>query len=419
MRGPSRCTCAAIALGLSLPGVASAAGFMIIEQDASATGKACAVTAVADTPSAIFYNPAGLGMQEGLGIQIGDTLIFPWGEHEDPATGELTQSVFDVFYPPTVYASYRFKGRVALGAGFFVPYGLGIEWPKSWQGFEEIVSIDLQNFTVNPTVAWSPLSWLSVGMGFDMVRSIVTIERGLELIDDRGTLEAAGGAWGMGMNAGVLVKLFGGRLSFGLSYRSAVQLRFRGKADFDVPDAFASLLEDQPLRTSLTLPNHVAIGIAGRPHPMLQVSLDITFTTWSTFESFAFTFPEDENRPEDEKLSTSEPRDWSDVFSVRLGLELSPTEGLALRTGLVFDRNPSPRRTMSPSLPDADRLDVSAGIGYVFPFGLGCDLGYMYVHFMERSSMGDAFPGIYRAHAHLIGISLSYRWKPASASSKK
>lgn len=408
-----------IASLLALTTQSHAAGFSIYEQGAAATGKACAVTAVADTPSAIFYNPAGLGFQSGLGLELGDTLIFPWGEHEDPATGDVTEAVDNIFYPPSAYIAYRFRGRVAFGVGFFVPYGLGMEWPEGWSGFQEIEAIELQSYFINPTVAWSPVRWFSVGMGVSFVHSTVTLRKGLNFIDERGTLDAGGDAWGFGANLGVLVRLLDGRLSFGLHYRSAIELAFRGKGDFTVPDAFATLLPDQPLRTNLTLPNHVALGLAVKPHRMVAVSLDLTFTTWSTFKSFSITFPQDMDRPEDEKISSSEPRDWADVFSVRLGLEVTPLKDLKLRAGFVFDRTPSLRRTMSPSLPDADRLDVSLGAGYTFPFGLGFDVAYMYVHIMERSSTQEAFPGIYRGHAHLVGFSLSYRWVMPDKKKKK
>jgi long-chain fatty acid transport protein len=112
-------------------------------------------------------------------------------------------------------------------------------------------------------------------------------------------------------------------------------------------------------------------------------------------------------------LTQFERCDWADTFSVRLGAEVRPpVTGLAVRAGLVYDRTPSPTDTMSPSLPDCDRIDASAGIGYRFAFGLGIDVAYMYVHFLERSSTGDAFPGRYRSAAHLVGLSLGYRWNP-------
>jgi long-chain fatty acid transport protein len=123
-------------------------------------------------------------------------------------------------------------------------------------------------------------------------------------------------------------------------------------------------------------------------------------------------FPGDAERPEDEQLTQFERRDWSDAWSVRFGLEVRPpvAPGLALRAGVVYDTSPSPSDTVSPSLPDADRIDASGGVGYVFPWGLVVDVGYMYVRFLERTTTGDAFPGTYRASAHLLGMSVGYRY---------
>ena len=406
----SLCLLAALP-ALLAPAPARGAGFGISEQNASATGRAGAFTAVADSPSAIYYNPAGLGLQKGLGIEAGITLIFPLGSHEDPATGLVTDSESSVFYPPTVYASYRLPERVAIGLGFFVPFGLGISWPEDWIGFEQIQSIDLQTYFINPTVAWSPFEWLSIGAGVDIVRSVVELKRGINFIDERGSLHAAGSAWGWGGNAGLLIRLLGGRLSFGLSYRSAVKLVFAGSADFTVPPAFALLLEDQPIETSLTLPHTLSMGIAGKPASMVTLSADVTVTTWSTFKEFGLRFPEDVGKPEGEKLSQSEPRNWRNVYAVRLGAEVRPPlKWLVLRAGLAYDRTPSPTNTLSPTLPDADRIEVAAGAGFLIPKGLSLDLAYMYIYFFERSSSGEAFPATYRCSAHLVGLTLGYHY---------
>ena len=409
-RGAVACALAGILVTLAWAPDATAAGFAIQEQGASATGRACAVTAVADTPSAIFYNPAGLALQPGLGIEAGLTLILPLVSHEDPGSGETTEAELNVFYPPSIYASYLLPANVAVGLGFFVPYGLGIEWPDGWAGFETVRLIDLKTFVVNPAVAWSPFPWLAFGGGLSIVRSVVELRKGIAFVDERGALRAGGAAWGFGGSAGLLLRFLKGRLSFGLSYRSAVSLDVKGRADFSVPETFASLLEDQPVRTSLTLPHTLSIGVAGKPARMLTLSLDLLVTTWSTFSKFGLTFPEDEEKPEDEKLSQVEARNWRNVYSVRAGAELRlPTaEWLGLRLGLAYDRTPSPSSTLSPTLPDSDRILVSAGAGFSLPRGFSVDLAYMFVWFFERSSTGEAFPGTYSASAHLIGVSLGY-----------
>ncbi len=405
--------CAALlaaAVMMASTGTASAAGFAINEQGAAATGRACAVTAVADTPSAVFYNPAGLAFQEGLGLELGDTLIFPLASHEDPGTGTVTDAEFNVFYPPSLYLSYLVKEKVALAFGFFVPYGLGVQWPRGWLGFQEVEHIALQVFTFNPSVAWSPAAWLSIGGGVDIAYATVELAKGINFIDEHGEFEAAGKALGIGGNAGLLMKFWGGRFNFGLNYRSSVSLDFAGDGDFTVPDTFGSLLEDQPLKTSLTLPHVLTIGFAGRPIEMLSISLDLTVTGWSSFEEFGIEFPEDIDRDEDEKLTSIEPRNWRNVIAVRLGAEVTPKKWLAVRAGLAYDQSPSPDSTLSPTLPDSSRILVAAGAGFNLPRGFVIDVAYMYVHMLERTASGESFPGTYNASAHLIGVSFGYRW---------
>jgi long-chain fatty acid transport protein len=278
-------------------------------------------------------------------------------------------------------------------------------------GDEEIESIDLQTFFVNLAVAWRPLEWLSIAAGADVVIGTVELRKGLDFVEQRGTLHAAAGALGAGGNAGILVRILEGRLSFGVNYRSAVELDFTGDADFTVPTPFASLMQDQPLESSITLPHRITLGVAWLPLDLLTLSLDVDITTWSSFDRFGFTFPEDADRPEDERLTQFEPRNWSDTYAIRFGVQVRPPDrDFALRLGLVYDRSPSPTDTMSPSLPDADRIDIAVGAGYEIGGGFRLDVAYMYVHMFERSTTGDAFPGTYRSSAHLVGFSLGYSY---------
>jgi long-chain fatty acid transport protein len=387
------------------------AGFAIAEQSASATGMACAVTGLADTPSAIYYNPAGIGMQKGLGAEAGVTFIVPLTSHKNPDTGEVTDAQKNLFYPPSVYINYRFPVGLAFGLGFFVPYGLGVQWPEGWEGSEEVESIELQTYFITPVVAWNILPWLSVGGGVSIVRSTVEFKKGINFVDEPGSLKAGGFAWNMGWDIGLLIRLLDGKVGFGLNYRSSVELGFTGNADFDVPLAFASLFEDQPVNTQVVLPSVLSMGISGKPHHSLTLSADVVATMWSSFEEFGLSFPEDVDKPPEEQLSRSEPRYWHDVWSLRFGVRFEPdfAKWLILRLGLAYDRNPSPSNTISPSLPDSDRIDGALGFGFLLRYGFRIDVSYMYVHFLERSSTPDAFPGTYQSSAHIASLSIGYR----------
>src|SRR5262245_21908948 len=76
-RGPSAPPALVVAFVLLVAPPARAGGFHIDEQDARATGRAGAVTANPANASAIYYNPGGVGMLNGLGIEVGGALISP------------------------------------------------------------------------------------------------------------------------------------------------------------------------------------------------------------------------------------------------------------------------------------------------------------------------------------------------------
>src|SRR3989338_2190461 len=107
-------------------------GFAIFTQGASALGQANAVIAHADDPSAIFFNPALINKLEGTQIELGKTLLFPSPEFKSAATGNSFRTESEVFYPPTVFVTYKFNDTISAGLGIFSPFGLGINWGNSW-----------------------------------------------------------------------------------------------------------------------------------------------------------------------------------------------------------------------------------------------------------------------------------------------
>ena len=66
------------------------AGFMIYNQDAAAVGMGNSFTAIADNPSAVFYNPAGINQLEGTQVRSGFNLIYSDTSFRGSASGERT-----------------------------------------------------------------------------------------------------------------------------------------------------------------------------------------------------------------------------------------------------------------------------------------------------------------------------------------
>jgi long-chain fatty acid transport protein len=383
---------------------ALAAGFGLPEQTARAIGTGGTGTASAEGAAAVFYNPGSIGFEDGFSAEVSGIFIVPRFRYEPPGAGTATSPATDVFALPSVFLEVPVSA-VHLGLGAFANYGLGIRWPAGFDGRFDASASKLQTFTVNPAVAMRVHEHLSIGVGVDLVRGTVELTRQLDFVDSEGTLRLGGGAWGFGANAGVSTHWLSDALVVGLSYRSAVALNFTGRADFTVPKEFQEQLADRDVTTSLVLPHTVSLGGAFRVTPRVRLSLDATYTTWSSLRSIELKFG-------DPALDTSLQRKWFNTVTFRAGAELGlwSTSGkeLSLRLGTGFDPSPSPGSTLSPSLPDATRVIGSTGLGYRLG-NFSAELGYMFVFLLPRSSTPPAFPAYYAGTAHVLGASIGFK----------
>jgi long-chain fatty acid transport protein len=392
----------ALTLALLLPTTALASGFAIPEQSAKSLGMGGTGIAADVGAAAVYYNPGALGWEEGIAAELSGTLIVPSFRYEPLRSidGTPASARTQVFVLPAVFAAFP-VGPVRLAVGAFSNFGLGLEWPASFDGRFEALSSNLQTFTLNATAAWKIHRHISSGAGFDLVRATVELSQRLNMIDAEGTLRLGGGTWGAGANAGVALRFLDDRLTIGVTYRSAVSLGFEGRADFAVPPEFEATLRDQAIRTTIVLPHIIGLGVGFKVTPKLQLSLDGTYTTWSTIDAFRFDF-------EDDALDQELRRDWVNTFNVRLGGQWEVVDKLTLRAGFGFDQSPAPAETLSPSLPDAHRLFGSVGVGYRLG-NFSLDGGYLLAGLLTRQSTEPAFPGRYSGLAHVAGLTASFR----------
>ncbi|MBN1945966.1 MAG: outer membrane protein transport protein [Bradymonadales bacterium] len=392
-----------ILIALTLTSASALAGGPVLyEQGAAAMGQSSAVVARPDDPTAIFYNPAGLAWQEGVGITAGGTFLLPTFSHtfEDNTVDAISKT----YFTPNLFVSYRVHDQVSIGLGAFSLFGLGVEWPRDWVGREVALYSELTTFTINPCVVYRPLDWLAIGAGFDT--SFVSLEirqllnSGWELWD----VHLGGATVGFGGNAGILVKPLDW-LSIGASYRSAMPLSATGRADFDVHPSFQANLPDQEITTDITLPHLIVPALAFRPIEGLSFEVDAEIVLWSSFDELRIKF--------DSGMEQATDFSWRDVVNIRAGVEyVVPDIDLAVRAGYVYDMNAVPDRTLNPLLPDANRHDISGGLGYS-AFGFTLDAAYMVVMLQERTvtvENNEVLPGTYNGIVHLVATHLTYNF---------
>jgi long-chain fatty acid transport protein len=458
----------------------SASGFLIYEHGAAATGRAAAVAATIGDPSAIFYNPAGLGKLNGTNFYNGGTLVFSRTDFNsnDPLVDQ--HSVRHVPLLPSLFLTHKIIPDLSIGVGLFAPFGLVTDWPKTWEGRYIGTESRLQTIYHSAVIAYHPHPLFSIAVGFDYIRAEAKLERNIDFRnvpspslqtgilyrnsypDGYSTLEAKG--FGYDIVAGLQ---FGITEDFhvGVMYRQPIgSIRLVGAADFDsiprrsnvYPNEFANdgtflsnglvlqnLFRNTDARTHIQLPPIIVVGIATTIIPDLILELDLQWTGWSTVDELNIqfaspvggsptirTFPDGSfdlggapsgARSDGSNAGFQQIRfDWEDTYIIRAGLEYKLSvfneKDLALRLGFLYDWSPARNDTLSTTLPDGNRIGLSAGVGYRFNlFGLEntVDLGYLAVLFedVQKENLigfeeGGTANGEYKTIAHLVSLSL-------------
>ncbi|MFZ0483387.1 MAG: outer membrane protein transport protein, partial [Desulfobacterales bacterium] len=133
---------------------------------ARAAGMGAAFAGLADDPSAIMHNPAGLTQVKGTNIYSGVTVLIPSAEYTSPS-GASEETDFNAFFPPHLYISSDFdRENVVLGLGIFSPFGIGGGY-WSEDGLTRYISTEstITTLSDNPTLAWKVTPKLSIGLG--------------------------------------------------------------------------------------------------------------------------------------------------------------------------------------------------------------------------------------------------------------
>lgn len=417
-------TAGLLTLGLGtgfVPAAAHAAGYVNSEQSPAGIGLAGAMTARADDASAIFYNPAGLGFQSGLSIVAGVTLASPqqsatsFAAGSDPG-GSVFKAQGGVFILPTIYAAARVSDQLAIGLGVFVHHGGGADFQnpedtRKFPGRFEALRTNIQSVTFNPTLSIRIVPEVSVGGGLDIEVGSLEIVRALALGSAEGRIALAGSSLSFGGNIGALVRLLDGRLNFGLTFRSALNLRFDSlKVGATAPEGVSLVFPYTQGATNLPTPHTISLGIAGKPARWLTISVDAISSLWSSVQEQRVTLSDGGSVTQ----TTAIPRDWHDAYSGRVGVELDLGPVLTktkfwpkVRVGFGYDQSPVPTTTLDPSVPDSDRFFPSLGVSLGYR-GLGSiELGYTAVLLRSQASENPNLALTYDTTIHVFGAAIN------------
>lgn len=395
---------AALGLG-ALAGVASANGFYVGEHDAEGTGRAGAILATNDGPTSVIYNPGGIALAKGTQVAITTTLIVARGSYYDQMDARTDTDTPPALLP-SISATSRLTDMVGVGIGFHLPFGLSVSWPDNHAQADVIQDQALRTYFITTGVGLNldkQVPGLSIGAGLDLVPATVKLERAIVFGDVRGTAELGGSAFGIGGRAGVQYRPPQlQQLRIGATWRSQVNLDFKGEGDFDIDPAFRSQLPpDGDIATSVRLPQTIAGGIAFNATPELQLEADAIWIDWSKFDELRISLPGG--------VDSVAPQNYEDMVTLRVGAEYAlPKQKAAVRVGYIYDPTPIPNTTVSASLPDADRNVVTAGGSYAIgDYDLHLGLLWVLPSSQETSDVEymPQFKGKYEVTAFVTALS--------------
>jgi long-chain fatty acid transport protein len=445
MRRSAVLCAAALLAAIAIAPSARAQGFSVYEHDACIMARGAAgVAAPCNQASAVFFNPAAIiGGATKWNVQAGVTLIAPTGNFTDSASGGQSTLKKHTFPVPAGYLTYQVSPRLAVGVGGFAPYGLTTDWPTGYPGRYMAYKTTIASIYVQPTVAYAITPGIQIGVGADYVHSSAQVHRRI----DASTLPATGQSFtlaslgvpvgtdmgdalfdvsgsGWGGHIGLLIKATD-RLSLGARYLSRVKINFTGTATFTpvatgivlpagnpfpgVPggtpldallaSAFATggALSKQNATTTITMPDQIVAGLAYKVMSSLSVMADWQHTNWSVFKTLPL------NLTIAPSLSEYENFHATDAF--RVGLDWQATSRVAIRAGALKHNGASPAETVTPILPEGDRVEATLGAGIELMPRLRLDLAYEYVGQQDRHGrMVDPPAGVTPTAANLSAL---------------
>jgi long-chain fatty acid transport protein len=398
---------AAASAWLAAAGPAQGAGFAVVQQGTEAMAQGNAYVAEADNASAIYYNPAGLNQLKRAQFYLG-TFINSFDRDFNGPGGQYSETNHRLYRHLSAFLALPINDRVALGLGFFSPFGLGTVWPPAWVGRYLTTFSELRTFNFNPVVSVKVLDNLSLAAGFDALWASVELRRRFPVATMEGESILRGDTNGVGYNLGLLYEVVPG-VKLGVSYRSEIPVTFRGDVATNLRHLHVPTVGGT---ADLTFPASVTGGIAYSRFKPFTFEFDTTWTGWSSYDQLKV----DLAAPVLGRRTLVSPKNWHDAWAFRFGGNYEIKPGMKLRAGYIYDLTPVPDSTFDPQVPDANRhvFAVGGDMKVLGRFTLGWAYNFILSEDRDKHNRLLGLPpayqanGRYSSNVHSLGLSFSF-----------
>jgi long-chain fatty acid transport protein len=390
---------------------AIAGGFKIGLQGQKQIGMGHVGVGLALDASSVYFNPGALAFTPN-NFTFGVTALIPHTQYLDSSTQIKTNTINQTFTPFELYASYGITKKIVAGIGIYTPFGSGVSYPTGWTGRAVLNKISLQAIYFQPTISYKISNHFSAGIGFVYSTGNVELSKDIPLqtIGDTawGNANLIGNASGMGFNTGLYFTK--NKLSAGLVYHSKVAMSVtKGNATFThIPYTAAAYFPNTTFTTSLPLPSEISIGAAYKLNTKLQLAADINYTFWQSFDSLGFNYATNTLKLTDDKSA----RLYKNAMAIRLGTQYFYNYKTTMRAGVFYDATPTQVGYVSPELPDANKMGLTAGVSYKITNALSIDASLLLENVQARGgkNIESNLTGTFATKAVGFGVGASYNF---------
>jgi long-chain fatty acid transport protein len=381
-----------------------------------------------NNPTALYYNPAGLGFSDGVHLMADASLALRsvvWdhpvaaSDPPDPMGAEGANAgraeLFNVFGAPMLGASARLGG-LTLGAGLFVPFGGRAEWSKN----ERFVGSAAFPLAADGVQRWHSISGelafiygslgvayrlgpLSAGISANLISASVESSRArnpagdtLGHTDQEGRADTdVSGTFGS-IGAGLAFEAMKDRLWLGASYQSQPGLGEMTLAG-SLTITYGGVAQKYDVQLHQALPDIVRVGARYRPAPDLELRLFGDLTRWSVMRTqclaladYPCAVTKSGDDPGSGGIFLNFRRHWRDTVGLRAGVSrwFAPTLELYLGTG--FETAATPDETLDPELPDSETIQGAFGARWEVLHTLFIGASYTHLYYLPRDNSGKS-----------------------------
>ncbi len=393
--------------------------------DAAAMGEGTAFVGEADSPAAIYYNPAGINQITVPEVSIGDALLAPRAQMKQP-NGNIIHEENNEFNIPNFYAVVPVSNKLSVGLGSGSNWGLGTNWGYNTPLSYATTQASIMNVDNSLVASFKATEKLSLAVSLDNDYSKVDESSNFpNPTQSNGGLELKGTDDSWGYRLATMFRI-NDQNQVGLMYRSRINHTYEGSLNADnvgaywqgeIPGLPSSFITNAKVKT--VLPQSVVLGYSLKPTKKLTINADLEWMDWSSTKYQTVSYP---NATPQELaflgLGTNPtPQNWHSAWSESIGAQYALTDRFRVSVGYYHPGRVIAKANFNPVIPDSNSNGDTTGVGLDVTKKLTLDVAYSALIYDSRgitntvsNVFGGSVNGKYQQIIHIGMVSLTYKF---------